>query len=334
MRRLVALLFAALLIGGSSCAADVQVSCTMEETFDDPHPVLHDDKKSLFWVRPLEVDADGARNAYHRDDPHGSKGLAIEYLGNGMTILRGGRPLEFVPEENGNSEWLMAYRSIVKNGWKAPAGLEVDIYGIARDKNDEVCVRKDGRLVSSTSLVQNTRAAACDPARYVDALKLPGIVLPNRAPAEKPVNGADPEIAPPFASRGVSRGDLAVVYNPETKIWKGAFIYDTGPRNLLGEGSVRLVLDLRGQDDLPASGDQTNSLGITETHVVVFPGTAKRLGPGKTWTKAKIQALAEAQFRKWGGGTIEGALNRLATCAAEYKAKFPTSASDDDANEN
>jgi hypothetical protein len=330
MKRLAAMLLAATMIEASAGAGAAQVDCAMTENFDDPHPVLHDQTKSMFWVRPMEVDADGARNAYHRDDPHGSKGLAIEYIGNGMTIFHDGRPLEFVPQETDNSEWLKAYRSIVDNNWKALAGFEIDIYGIAKDKNDNVCVAKSGQLVSATSLVQNKYASSCNPARYVDALKLPGIVVPNRAQTEKPVNGADPEVAPPFASRGVSRGDLAVVYNPDTKIWKGAFIYDTGPRNLLGEGSVRLALDLRGQSELPVSGDQTNSLGLAETHVVVFPGTAKRLGAGRTWTQDKIQSLAEQQFKKWGGGTIDGALSKLDACAAEYKTKFPDSLSNDD----
>jgi Fungal chitosanase of glycosyl hydrolase group 75 len=322
MRGLIGLILIMTTMTSSTLLVQAQVGCMMSDGFNDPHPVMHDKSKSMFWVRPLEVDADGARNAYHRDDPHGSKGLAIEYMGNGMTISRNGEALEFVPEESKNGEWLSAYRAIVQNGWRAPSGFEIDIYGIAKDKNGNVCVGKDGRLASPTSLVQNSRANLCDPRRYIDALKLPGIVVPNRTESEKPVPGGDPQVAPPFASRGVWRGDLAVVYNPETKIWKGAFIYDTGPRELLGEGSIRLALDLRGEHKLPTSGKETNSLGITETHVVVFPGTAKRLGPGRTWTQSKIQALAEEQFKRWGGGTTEAALEKLLACAAEYKANL------------
>ncbi|MEO6946957.1 MAG: hypothetical protein ABI150_10375 [Nitrobacter sp.] len=323
MRQLAAVFVAAILIGDPMLTARADNGCIMTASFDDPYPVMVDQSKSLFWVRPMEVDADGARNAYHRDDPHGNKGLAIEYMGNGMTIRRDGKPLEFVAEEANNAEWLNAYRLIVDNGWKAPAGWEIDIYGLARDKNDNVCIMKDGRLVSPTSLVQNPMARSCDPKRYIDALQLPGIVVPNRNnETEKPARGVDQEVAPPFASRGVYRGDLAVAYNPETKIWKGAFIYDTGPRDLLGEGSLRLVLDLRDDHSVPTSGLQTNSLGIEETHVVVFPGTAKLIGHGRTWSRAKIQRLAEQQFKRWGGGTIAGALEKLASCAAEYKTRF------------
>jgi hypothetical protein len=312
----------ATMIGSPMVSARAQVDCQMPSSFDDPHPVMHDGSKSLFWVRPLEVDVDGVRNAYHRDDPHGNKGLAIEYLGNGMTIIRDGQPLEFNVKQEENSKWLNAYRRIVENGWKPPEGWDVDIFGFALDQNDRVCIKADGRLVSATSLVQYPDAKYCDPRRYVDALKLPGIVVPNRADEEKPVPGADEEIAPPFAKRGVSRGDLAIVYNPETRIWKGAFIYDTGPRDLLGEGSMRLVLDLRNQQQVPTSALETNSLGIEETHVLLFPGTAGRLGPGRTWTREKIQMLAAEQFKKWGGGSIPAALEKLLACAVIYKSKY------------
>jgi hypothetical protein len=283
---------------------------------------MYDGSQAMFWVRPLEVNADGSRNAYHRDDPHGNKGLAIEYIGNGMTITRDGHVLDFNPDESKNASWLSAYRTIVDNGWKAPKGWDVDIYGFARDEDDNVCVKGDGRLISATSLVQYPKAPFCDPKRYVDALRFPGIVVPNRADNEKSARGGDEEVAPPFAKRGVSRGDLAVVYNPETRIWKGAFLYDTGPRELLGEGSLRLVLDLRAQEQIPTSGLETNALGIEETHVLLFPGTSKYLGAGHTWSQGKIQMLAAEQFRKWGGGTISSALDKLAACAETYKAKY------------
>jgi hypothetical protein len=291
--------------------------------FQDPHPVMFDPRsRALFWVRPLEVDADGARNAYHRDDPHGNKGLAIEYIGNGMTISRNGEELAFNEKEENNSAWLDAFRMIVNNGWKAPRGWDVDIYGIAHDKNGKVCVRPDGRLVSSTSLVQHPLARYCDPKRFVDALKIPGIVVPNRSDKEEPVRGGDDQVAPPFARHGVSRGDLAVVYNPETRIWRGAIIYDTGPRELLGEGSLRLVLDLRADRHLPKSAVETNALGIDETNVVLFPGTAKRLGPGHTWTDEKIHTLASHLFKQWGGGTEAQAVGKLLACASEYKSRY------------
>jgi hypothetical protein len=306
----------ALNTGASASAA---TSCAMPQSFEDPHHVLQDGKRSLFWVRPMQVDADGAPNAYHRDDPHGNKGLAIEYIGNGMTIARDGAPIPFNLQQEENGVWLTAYENIVKNGWKAPPGLSVDIYGFARDRTGKVCVGRDGRLVSATGLVRRTEAGACNQKRYVDALRFPGIVVPNRAPGEKLVANADPEVAPPFAERGVRRGDLAMAYNPETGIWKGAVLYDTGPRPLLGEGSIRLVMNLTGRKNEPRSAVETNAMGLAETYVLLFPGTAADVSPGKGWTPEKIEKSAMERFKKWGGGSITEALKRLLACAEEYK---------------
>ena len=303
---------------GSGTSGLAQSPCMMAQSFDDPRRVIHD-AASLLWVRPLEVDADGAPNAYHRDDPHGKMGLAIEYLGHGMTITRDGQPLAFVLDEQANSDWLTSYNSIVQNGWEAPPGYSVDIYGFARDEGGKVCEAKSGRLVSATSLTLNPKARQCDPKRYVDALRFPGIVVPNRASTDGAVDGADPEVAPPFAERGVGLGDLAVVYNPERRVWKGALLHDTGPRDQLGEGSIRLVMDLRGLKRVPSSAAETNSLGIVETFTVLFPGSATDLGPKRTWTPQKIERAAAERFRKWGGGTVKGALQRLLNCAEEYK---------------
>jgi hypothetical protein len=295
-----------------------QSSCMMPESFNDPHRVIRD-ASSMVWVRPLQVDADGAPNAYHRDDPHGKNGQAIEYLGNGMTIYRDGEPMEFELDEADNSDWLSVYKQIVRNGWEAPPGYSVDIYGFARNENGKVCVTKTGRLISSTSLVLNPTARQCDPRRYLDARKFPGIVVPNTTPDDRTVDDADPVVAPPFSEHGVARGDLAVVYNPETGLWKGALLYDTGPRHLLGEGSLRLVMNLRGLKRVPTSAVETNSLGIVETVTVLFPGSAVDLGPRRTWTPEKIERAAAQRFKQWGGGTEKGALERLLNCAQDYK---------------
>jgi hypothetical protein len=320
MRRFLSLAQVVLLSGTIAPAGHAQTSCGMPQSFNDPHPVLHDSDKSLFWVRPLQVDADGAPNAYHRDDPHGNKGLAIEYIGNGMTIERDGKPMPFELKEEENSEWLGVYHDIVRNGWTAPAGHSVDIYGFARDRRGRVCVGQGGQLISATSLTLNARAGHCNQKRYVNALEFPGIVVPNRRANELRLKNRDSEVAPSFAQHRVQRGDLAVVYHPETKRWSGALLYDTGPRHLLGEGSIRLVMNLRGMSQAPVSALETNSLGIVETFTILFPGSMADLGPKKTWTPEKIQRAAAERFRVWGGGSVDKALERLFACADEYKA--------------
>ncbi len=315
---------AAILIGsvGYSAQSYAQLACALPRAFNDPHAVIHDDR-SLFWVRPLQVDADGAPNAYHRDDPHGKR-HAIEYIFNGMTIYRSGVAMPFELDERNNKDWLTAYRKIVANGWKAPAGYSVDIYGFARDNRGMVCLRDGGRLISTTSLVLDFDLPDCNQKKYIDALKFPGFVVPNRTGDERPVPNADDQVAPPFAERGLSRGDLGIVYNPETGLWKGAFLYDTGPRHLLGEGSLRLVMNLRGLQQAPRNAVETNSLGIVETFSVSFPGSVADLGPRATWTPQKVEQAAAERFKAWGGGSITNALQRMFACAQQYKRDHST----------
>lgn len=310
---------AAVLLGGFSHSAQshAQVACALPRAFNDPHAVIHDDR-SLFWVRPLQVDADGAPNAYHRDDPHGKR-QAIEYIFNGMTIYRNGVAMPFELDERKNKDWLTAYRRIVANGWKAPAGYSVDIYGFARDERGAICLADGGRLVSSTSLVLDPNLRPCNQRKYVNALTFPGFVVPNRTDDERPVPNADDQVAPPFAERGLGRGDLGIVYNPETGLWKGAFLYDTGPRHLLGEGSLRLVMNLRGLQQAPKNAVETNSLGIVETFSVSFPGSVADLGPRATWTPQKVEQAAAERFKAWGGGSMTNALQRMFACAQQYK---------------
>jgi hypothetical protein len=165
----------------------------------------------------------------------------------------------------------------------------------------------------------------CNQRKYVDARKFPGFVVPNRTDDERIVENTDPQVAPPFSERGLSRGDLAVVYNPDTGLWKGAMLYDTGPRHLLGEGSLRLVMNLRGLQQVPRTAVKLNSLGIVETFSVTFPGSAADLGPSSTWTPEKVEQAAAARFKAWGGGSLTGALERMFACAKVYKSQLQSS---------
>jgi hypothetical protein len=298
-------------------------NCAMWASFNDPHPVLQEGARSLFWIAPMQVDADGAPNAYHRDDPHGSKGLAIEHIGYGMSITKNGKWVPFRPKEEQNAAWLEAYQRIVENGWKAPRGYSVSIYGFAKNAKGEICVTADGRLVSTTSLLLKRDDGPCDQSRYVDALQFPGVVVPNRAPNEETGLDVDLAVAPPFAVRGVRRGDLLIAYHPGTKRWRGAFIHDTGPRRKLGEGSVRLIMNLTGTTEPPATALATNSMAIPEIYYLLFPGTVGDLGDDWNWTPKKIEDAALSRFKAWGGGTTFGALARLLACARRYKVQEP-----------
>jgi hypothetical protein len=60
-------------------------------------------------------------------------------------------------------------------------------------------------------------------------------------------------------------------------------------------------------------------MALPESFTVLFPGSVSDLGPRQTWTPEKIERAAAARFKQWGGGTEEGAVQRLLSCADEYK---------------
>jgi len=145
--------------------------------------------------------------------------------------------------------------------------------------------RYKGFYVSTTSL-HNAGGSPTAPATYVDARKIPYIVLP-------------PEFMRQF---GVALGDLAVVTNQKNGRSSFAIFADVGPHGKIGEGSVALARAL-GLNDDPRYGGTGNS-SIT---YLVFPGSG--LGSGKLRTAKEIKSSGLKAFRRWGGA------KRLRACS-------------------
>ncbi len=194
---------------------------------------------AVLFEAGLAIDADGAPNAY---GPH-DKGLDL-------TVHARGR-----------------------KGWA----------GVLADERGQPVLQKRGPYrgyyVSTTSLEDaNTRRDA-DPRKYVDARKIPYIVLPS-------------DVAGRF---GIRLGDFAVVAHQRN----GGFAYayaiyaDVGPSGKLGEGSMALAKAL----GLPANPRG----GAVEEGVwfLVFPGSGH--GPGKLRTLKEINRSAARLYKTWGG---------------------------------
>jgi len=146
--------------------------------------------------------------------------------------------------------------------------------------------RYKGFYVSTTSL-HNTGGSPTAPATYVDARKIPYIVLP-------------PEFIKQF---GVSLGDLALVTNQRNGKTSFAIFADVGPHGKIGEGSVALARAL-GLNDDPRYG----GIGDSSIAYLVFPKSG--LGPGKLRSAKEIRSSALHAFRRWGGA------RRLRACSA------------------
>ena len=188
-------------------------------------------------------------------------GSAI-FFKSGMSIDADGSPKAYHPKNIGLDD----LKHAGKNGhWWALA-----------TKNGKPVVQKNGYYVSTTSL-QDFRYTPWDQRRYVNAEKIPYIVLP---PKVKKLGK-------------VSLGDLAVVYNAYNGRWTYAIYADTGADSRIGEGSIALAKKL---------GINANARkgGISQGVVyVVFPGSGTRTPLSNT----RIHVQGANCFQRLGGIT-------------------------------
>jgi hypothetical protein len=196
---------------------------------------------AFFFISGMTIDADGAPNAYHPDN------IGLDDIAN--------------------------------------AGLPGHWDGIITDRTGEPLLQGPddpfpGYYISCTSLTDRTKART-DPARYVDATKIPYIVLPRDVAAQ---GGALP-------------GDFAVVVNLRNGKSSYAIFADVGT---LGEGSVALANNLGIWSDARQGGRRGGILYL------VFPGSGNR----QPRTIDEISAETEKLLQEWGGA------EKLTSCAA------------------
>ena len=114
-----------------------------------------------------------------------------------------------------------------------------------------------------------------DPTRYVDASKIPFIVLPGAMSRQI---GARP-------------GDFAVVFNQRNGNSSYAIFGDVGPPDRIGEGSMALAENLGIRSDARNGGARRGILFL------VFPGS----GNGRPRPIEEINAESEKLLQAWGG---------------------------------
>jgi hypothetical protein len=198
------------------------------------------DSEAFFFVSRMTIDADGATNAYHPDDS------GLDELANA------GSP----------SHW---------------NGIITDREGnpLIQQKNDP----SPGYYISCTSLSDETKKFT-DPTGYVDATKIPYVVLPQDV-----------------ADRGGARlGDFALVMNLRNGKSSFAIYADIGT---LGEGSIALA-DALGISSNARHGGQSDGVLY-----LLFPGS----GNLRPRTIGEIEREGEKLLHQLGG------ITRLSSCA-------------------
>ncbi len=206
--------------------------------------------KVFFYKSGLAIDADGALRAYHPRDRLGLDSLAhAGHKGNWWALVT----------DNGK-----------------PNG-----HPVVQGKSDPA----PGYYVSTTALYDPGNLNPRDPHRYVDAAKIPYVVLH------------------PKALNHARLGDFATVVNLRNGKLSAAIVADESAPDLpIGEGSIALAKVL-GIDADPRRGGQDADVAY-----VIYPGS----GNGKPRLFEDIFGTSKQLFEAWGG------LSKLKACIADY----------------
>jgi Fungal chitosanase of glycosyl hydrolase group 75 len=200
-----------------------------------------------------------------RDVPIGRlRGSSAFFYESGMTIDADGAPNAYHPDNSGLDDL-------------ANAGTPGRWEGLAKDSYGEPYIQGPddpypGYYVSSTALADRSKPPN-DPTRYVDASKIPFIVLPGGMARQL---GARP-------------GDFAAVFNQRNGKSSFAIFGDVGPFDRIGEGSMALAENLGIRSDARNGGARRGILYL------VFPGS----GNGRPRTIEEINAEGTKLLQAW-----------------------------------
>lgn len=243
----------------------------------------------VFASPHLNVDADGAPDAYRVD------GNGLSYTCDGVAAIENGHEVNWRSDGPAwqakcNAAWRLA---------KATGDFStVRIFGFEKDANNRPRVQQvgdplPGAAYITTTAVEIPEAPRGTQRRYLDASRIPYVVLPRRV----------------VRRHNIKPADIAVVYRPATGKVAFAIYGDAGG---LGEGSVKLHFDL-GSEPLVLKGGAARAKRRIEDRVitVVFPGhSTERMMDSETWI-AQIRGMGAARLTAFGG------LARLEACSSK-----------------
>jgi hypothetical protein len=206
-----------------------------------------------------------------RDIPIGRlPGSSAFFYESGMTIDADGAPNAYHPDNTGLDDL-------------ANAGSPGRWEGLAKDADGELIIQGPndpfpGYYVSATALADRSKPVN-DPTRYVDASRIPFVVLPGGMARQL---GARP-------------GDFAAVFNQRNGKSSYAIFGDVGPYDRIGEGSVALAENLGIRSDARNGGARRGILYL------VFPGS----GNGRPRTIEEINAEGLRLLQAWEGSVMQ-----------------------------
>ncbi len=216
-------------------------------------PWLHDvNQKVAGFVAPMQVDIDGAPNAYHPcganyPDKVCGENFGLDHICSGVTVRDADGKI--VPRwvrppgaAKPNSRLcLEAFRAAEAAGFPACGRGQPCVTqwpAIALEKGKPLKWSKGPYQGYYVSLTKLTRPDSAVPGgeRAIDARRIPYVVVPGNT-----------VLTGSWGFGSTNKADLALVIAPDRKgTARAAFavVGDTGPHNALGEGSVELLREL------------------------------------------------------------------------------------------
>jgi len=245
---------------------------------------------ALLFREKLNVNTDGTPRSYAIDDVFG-RSHALNNMCNAMTdVCRG-------LSAAGRQARAKAVADAAAGGWTAPLfkrtflGTNV----IAMRRKSVPCVLPGGYLLSATALRDPAITDTCAAARYVDALKVPALVIPLSSPG--------------FRAAGAKLGDLVAAIAPGQAEPVFGVVGDSGPSNALGEASIAMNGLLNGLNRDPANyRDVLRHWVVPKATVVIFARSRDVARP--YLTVERINPAARQLFDAWGG------IARLKACSS------------------
>jgi hypothetical protein len=225
-------------------------------------------KQLIVFKTSLYVNTDGSPSSYHPFDLRGNE-IAINTILNAIVVRKKAGDGSIV--RCGNFEALKVF-SIWRDAAfeKTPAGYTITWKNVLAAKTEnKVCKpcifatgNYKGYFGSLTSLRNGLQSGKgeCEINDQTNALDIPGLVL-----------AGGPNLLEEY---GAKKGDLLVAYNPVTQNYAFAIINDRGPKDNLGEGSVALNMQLKGDTTVPHTRKESNRLNInTSVKIAIIAGS-------------------------------------------------------------
>lgn len=287
---------------GADCGLTQRTSQTNLNVRAGATPIWSDkDSSFVFFQTGLHTNTDGTSRSYSVDDFWGEH-TALNNLCNAMSDACAGL----------NAEGLKGRRIETQRqqaaDWPDVTKTRISPQIIAFRKSGKPCLPVNGYLISATALHKRTHEACAQDA-YVDALKVPALVLPGRSKDGRPTT---------FQVKGVEVGDLVVAVGPSKQVIYGV-VGDTGPATKLGEASIAMNGLLLGKTQPPVNYQQIRGRGqfrgqgwdVPQASILILSGTRNSDRPFLTETE--IETAVKTRFEQFGGQ------ERLDACSNQYK---------------